>query len=476
MSESTQQYDNDCLVLQDLSGRDRPAKRKALQALDLALKSTLEHEIIFDKLLSTLLHCTASAIDGIREQAVNLIIRSVQKTIDLDSNMGMSIITKASERLKPGVEPTEETRAEWLVIVQKVVTKTSKLGVKDVEVLLDVAQIGIEDAFPEAQKQAGKLLVSLAREAPVLVGYAGEKPLHMATTLLVHRHSALRVLGLEAVEAILLRNARYVDVLFVQDQSTGRAPIVPTLMYDHAPQVRLALVQAVGRLFAAWPPSDRYNHAHQLLPVILTSSVDGFPQVVQAAQDMIALLGKQCAQDLVDSGLLDTLGEDAQVMGLMHVVHMAWEKTLKSLLHDIQHFIATRQITALSVLNLLVGFAAPKDVTRSLNRILHQLIVTYCTAPDSLTVEVASVLATKVPLPDIYLDILLPHLQKGHWTAETGAYPTATVLTAVLALLDALLNTPEQNISIPAKDRIKSALSKDHITSILPTGLNKFVN
>ncbi|KAI9025113.1 armadillo-type protein [Phycomyces nitens] len=472
----TNPYENECALLQDLSGRDRPAKRKALQTLDLALNSSLE-PTIRQKLLFTLLHCTASSIDGIREQAV--ILSRSQQTTNLDSIMAMPIITAASQRLKPGVETTEEIRAEWLMLVQTVVGNTPDLG-KEVEELLGIVQAGIDDGYPEAQKQAGKLLVKLARDASVWVGYAGERPLQMAMVLLVHRHAALRVLGLEAMEAILLRNGRYVDMLFVQDPSTGRAPIVPSLMYDHAPQVRLGLVNAMGHIFTAWPPNDRYNHAHQLLPVLLTSSVDEFPQVVEAAQDMLSRLGQQCAQDLVDSGLVDILESDAIVMGLMHVVHMAWEKTLNSLLHDIQHFIATRQITFLSVLGVLVSYAAPKDVTRSLNRILHQLIATYCTAPDQLvctkTLEVAHVLATKVPLPDIYLDILLPHLQKDHWAAETGAYPAATVITAVLGLLDALLETPGQTLSGPAKDRIRLALSQPHISPLLPTGLKQFIN
>ncbi|KAI7862952.1 hypothetical protein BDF14DRAFT_1708885, partial [Spinellus fusiger] len=91
------------------------------------------------------------------------------------------------------------------------------------------------------------------------------------------------------------------------DSDRGRAPVLPALLYDHSPLVRVALVNAMGRVLVQWSPKDRYTHAHIILPLLWTGTTDAYPDIVRASEERLAEIDHQCRVDMVEAGIAEDL-------------------------------------------------------------------------------------------------------------------------------------------------------------------------
>lgn len=95
------------------------------------------------------------------------------------------------------VEPTEEVRVIWLDIMLHIASEQRDISATQVEKALDILQLAIRDTTPDVQKKGGKALTELAKQHRKEIALAGERPMRMILDLLHHKHSALRVIGLE---------------------------------------------------------------------------------------------------------------------------------------------------------------------------------------------------------------------------------------------------------------------------------------
>lgn len=117
------------------------------------------------------------------------------------------------------VEPTEEIRVIWLDIMLHIAPGV--INATQVDKALDILQLAIRDTSPDVQKRGGNTLTELAKHHRKEVAFAGERPMRMILDLLHHKHSALRVIGLQVRDhcnggrvcvSITKSNIRYVII------------------------------------------------------------------------------------------------------------------------------------------------------------------------------------------------------------------------------------------------------------------------
>ncbi|KAI7862953.1 hypothetical protein BDF14DRAFT_1449317 [Spinellus fusiger] len=193
----------------DTCSNDRRAKQQALSSLhatmETALVSTQDSQQDIQNMVvgvvPDLLLCTQNPMDQVREESVQLLTRCVQSVSVVPVTVFDTITHQGLERFQPGVEPTEETRLAWVMLVHTALLHTQP---QQLETVLAIVQRTLVDTFPGVQKQGACLLATAARHAPVLMGYAGERPVKMTLGWLYHHHAAVRVLGLEPMRSLSL--------------------------------------------------------------------------------------------------------------------------------------------------------------------------------------------------------------------------------------------------------------------------------
>ncbi|KAI8381592.1 uncharacterized protein BYT42DRAFT_310597 [Radiomyces spectabilis] len=342
----------------------------------------------------------------------------------------------------------------------------------DAELCFSVLRLSITDPFPDVQKEGAASLITFSKRQTKAVGFMGDHAIGAIKPLLLHKHAAIRVYGIEAAKAILSVTSQGVPLLFIYDEADDRQAIVPNLVFDQSAAVRTALFQAMGDLLAEWSPRDRYAYADQLLPVLMAGTFDELSPVIETSQGKLSRVGEICTDDLVAAEILEQPAAGASTVGLQHLVHHCYDKALKELLQESTEFILVKQKKALEVLRLFVEYATVDDIVRSLKKILNRLVMVYAngSSENILSVkikEIAQTIAQKVPSPEIYIEVLLPRLEKLKLNSELK--PEATV-SAVVAILDFLIqDTKADSLGDVAKQRIMSTLSKNYIQAYLTT-------
>ncbi|KAI9267299.1 hypothetical protein EDC94DRAFT_515524 [Helicostylum pulchrum] len=128
--------------------------------------------------------------------------------------------------------------------------------------------------------------------------------------LLVHKHTAVRVLGIKSVEAVLLASAKGMHLLFEYEQVLDRQPIVPALIYDHSPLVRDHLFKALANLLCQWDPRDRYQYGERILPIILSGLFDELPSVQVTCKSSLNQVAQSCTRDLFEADIIHEVPTD----------------------------------------------------------------------------------------------------------------------------------------------------------------------
>ncbi|KAG0176053.1 HEAT repeat-containing protein 2 [Apophysomyces sp. BC1034] len=431
-------------ILSDRSTRDRFLKKKAIEqlnkeALDATSEWTTEDvAALLVELSPTLLLCTESSIEGVREQAVVLLGRFVSRT---DGSNVTSFLAQALQRLTQ--EPTEEIRASWLVLVRTLAEKGA-LAATDADKCLDIVQLAASDAFPEAQKESARLLVVLATKQYACVKYAGE-----------------RAVKTMAVETVLIATSQGTSQLFEYDEDNDRRPMVPSLVYDTSAAVRSALMSAMGHVLTAWAPRDRYTYADRILPVLLAGTVDEF--LADTANEILDRVDTVCIQDLVDCGILDEAKDQEKNAGLRHLVHQCYDRCLKQLLHDTLDFIVIKQATALQSLIMFLGYASVDDIVKTAKKLLNHIFILHSSCPPTVRPkldEVIQVLLSKMPI-DIWLDVLLPRLEASAHVLETAELPASAALSTTIYILNIVVGSAD--LPENATKHVLEALNRKHL-------------
>lgn len=96
-------------------------------------------------------------------------------------------------------ESTEEIRVAWMDVCVTLLDliPDAKISVTESELMMDVMQIGGEDPFSEVIQRGAKLIILYPQRQPKSTDYACERMVRLTIPLLIHKHTAVRVLGIK---------------------------------------------------------------------------------------------------------------------------------------------------------------------------------------------------------------------------------------------------------------------------------------
>lgn len=112
------------------------------------------------------------------------------------------------------------------------------------------------------------------------------------------------------MEAVLTASSKGLHLLFEYDENLDRQPVLPSLIYDNSALVRDNLFIVIGNLLCNWNPRDRYQYGGQILPIILSGTLDDLPNVQITCISSLSRVGKSCTQDLFDADIIKEIPTD----------------------------------------------------------------------------------------------------------------------------------------------------------------------
>lgn len=224
----------------------------------------------------------------------------------IDNTVVEKLLRSALKRMQE--EGTEEIRVGWMDLCTTLLRQLKKITVTLSELMMDIAQMAGKDAFSEVLQRDAKFILLYAQTQPKSTDYACERMIRLTVPLLVHRHTAVRVLGIKAMEGVLLASPKGLHLLF--EESSERQPIVPALVYDASPLVRDHLFLSLGKLLCDWSPRDRYQYGERILPIILQGTFDELPSVQVTCKSSLSGVGQSCARDLFEADIIHEMPTD----------------------------------------------------------------------------------------------------------------------------------------------------------------------
>ncbi|KAI8375074.1 hypothetical protein EDC96DRAFT_344673 [Choanephora cucurbitarum] len=258
-------------------------------------------------------------------------------------------------------------------------------------------------------------------------------------------------------------------ILFEYEPVLDRQPIIPNLVYDTSVLVLDSLFSMLGKLLCEWDPRSRYQYGELILPVILSGTLNELSTVQITCKNSLLKVGLSCTQDLVDAGVLDAFPADekeTEKIGLQHLVHMCYDKSVVYLIEQSTSFVQIRQETGLCSLKLLLEYAAVDDLVRSIKKLMQCLFQVFATAENQTDIQervyaILTLLANRLPSPEILLEALTLKLDKKRLINEADGLPSdMTVRTAILFLERTLTFI---NLSESETKRIVSILEKPYL-------------
>lgn len=224
----------------------------------------------------------------------------------IDSAVVEKLLRSALERMQK--EGTEEIRVAWMDLCTTLLSQLTKISVTQSEIMMDIVHMAGNDAFSEVLQRGAKFIMLYAQMQPRSTDYACERMIRLTVPLLIHRHTAVRVLGIKAMEAVLVASPKGLHLLF--EESPERQPIVPALVYDTSPLVRDHLFSSLGKLLCNWNPRDRYQYGERILPIILQGTFDELPSVQVTCKSSLSQVGQSCARDLFEADIIHEMPTD----------------------------------------------------------------------------------------------------------------------------------------------------------------------
>ncbi|KAI8093846.1 armadillo-type protein [Halteromyces radiatus] len=446
-------------VLKDGSTKERAKKKSALDKVkQLGFQETAswpvhEQTMLLETLLDSLvLWSTQSEIEYIREKTVMLLQCYVTR---IEQPKAKVVIETCLQRFPS--EETEEIRQGWIQVCVDVLNK--KQPHMDEEDWFTLATLAVKDPCPEVIKQGASLVLDLARLYPKAVAYRGEQTIiHSVIPLLIHKHAAIRVLGIKAMYQVLLCSSQGMKAL---------SDLLTKLVHDHTVQVRTTFFTSVGDLLIHWLPTDRYDHAGRLLPVLFAGLMDELTSIAETSRHQLDQLGKVCYQDLMDAGINTSSSSCSQVtVGLKHLVHQCYEASMKRLMDDSNDFIPNKKRTALAALDAFLSYVSSDDMIRSNKWVIQRWMIIMAGEQQHFIDKITCTIAHLITWP-ILLDQLLPRLSKPNLMAESSQLP-ANITVSVIWQIISMYHQAEP-ISDQDKQRIITSFRAPHVFPFLPS-------
>ncbi|KAI8811252.1 armadillo-type protein [Cladochytrium replicatum] len=419
---------------------DRMAKRRALdkirkETLGPGVQSLDERVLsyIFRVLLKPLCRCFSDPVEKVRDLSINLVRSYAPRVSDLPSSMHQIMPTLSARLAQQEItEPSEENR---LLLIHLMTELADLVGPKSGEGLRPFADEYIRtllkallDPYPDIRKESCRLVVKISAYAPKALSYAGDAVPKALLACLVHRHSSVRIEGLQALTSAILVDIAGLDAVLETVHSLGE---------DKQVAVREAVHAMVGRWLRELV--DRYMVGYKLLPILYSGMEDEVAKVRDACTAEMDRAGALYEVEWVDR-VKDELDYDTEHgsegrprAGSRHLARDNTMKIVEAAIAGLQNWNAEVRARWARVLCTLIRFAEV-NVTGYTAQILPALF-RVCASDEVYVVKGARRVAElhgRYVAPEIYLEVAIPQLY-------TGGGGTTTYRTGVLLILSSLL-------------------------------------
>jgi dynein assembly factor 5 len=229
--------------------------------------------------------CLSDTVESVRETAAvllhDIVVKlSQEKIIPILS----CLIPTLKDRLANKeimVESSEEIRLALLKLLKTIILKTNTNYNNYVEHSVDILKVVLSDAFQGCRKEACAIVELLAQYNSKALGLFGDALVKAVLPCIGHRHSAVRILGLQALKAAMIVNLDGLDAALTH---------LWMLTLDTTGNVREKLYTVAGEWLLELP--DRYSIGYKILPLLLAGLQDDMPSLREKSKFYINEAGK----------------------------------------------------------------------------------------------------------------------------------------------------------------------------------------
>ncbi|XP_033097480.1 dynein assembly factor 5, axonemal-like [Anneissia japonica] len=266
-----------------LSEGTRMVKKRALEGIRKETlcrnppPDSLVLQKVFDGVLKPLLKSIGEQVEKCRELSILLVIDFVDRISNPEEVLPYLMPTIV-QRLgnKEIVETSEELRLNLVELLTKIVDLTGKKISPYLDDFIRILERTILDPYAEVRKQSCVCTCKVARGIPEHFHMQSESLINPLLQCISHQHSKVRVQCIITIGDVL-QFGSHKPMENVISHLTQR-------LFDHSPQVRLAVTQVVGWWLMEFV--DRYSFHHKLIPILLTSQSDELPDISQKAYEL----------------------------------------------------------------------------------------------------------------------------------------------------------------------------------------------
>uniref|UniRef100_A0A8C1VW80 Dynein axonemal assembly factor 5 n=1 Tax=Cyprinus carpio TaxID=7962 RepID=A0A8C1VW80_CYPCA len=422
-----------------LNEDNKIARKRALEALK---RETVEQRLsggalqeLFGGLLKALLKCLSDPAETCRDTAIQILTGFIRAVPRPEDSLPY-LMPALAQRLggKEILEPAEELRLALMETLSLVLEVCGRQLAPYLEDMIKILQRTITDPFPEVKKESCKCVISVAQSIPDHFHLQAESLLKPLLQTISHQHSQVRVSVTQATGAVIQHSTgkNVDDVLSHLAQR----------LFDDSPRVRKAVTVVVGDWLLRLP--DRYSYFHKLIPLLLSSLSDEIPEIRTLAEDLWKKIGSQWEKenedDLKDkmdfrlpAPALYTSGVERPGLGCRELVVRNLSKLLPAVGRDIGDWLVQTRVKTAQLLRVLL-LHAEDHCTQHLQSLLTVLYHA-CADPETdvraQCLESAKLLGAFVSA-EVYLKLLLPHVEDFTSCSSASPWAPLTVLGAIL--------------------------------------------
>ncbi|XP_051572225.1 dynein axonemal assembly factor 5-like [Myxocyprinus asiaticus] len=422
-----------------LNEDNKSARKRALDAIK---RETIEKNLssgtlqeVFDSLMKSLLKCLSDPAETCRETSIQIITGFI-RSVPTPENCLPYLMPALAQRLggKDILEPAEELRLALVEMLSLVVEVCGKHLAPYLDDMMKILQRTIIDPFPEVKKESCKCTVSFAMCVPEHFHMQAESLLKPLLQTISHQQSQVRVSATQAIGAVIQYSAgkNVDDVLSHLAQR----------LFDDSPRVRKIVTVVVGNWLLHLP--DRYSFFHKLIPLLLSSLSDDIPELRTIAEDLWKQVGAQWEKEneddlkdkmdfLLPAPTLYTSGGERPGLGCRELVVRNLSKLLPAVSRDICDWLVQTRVKTAQLLRVLL-LHAEDHCTQHLQLLLTVLYHTCADTENDVRtqcLESAKLLGAFVS-PEVYLKLLLPHVEDSTSCSSSSPWAPLMVLGAVL--------------------------------------------
>ncbi|KNE59252.1 hypothetical protein AMAG_03563 [Allomyces macrogynus ATCC 38327] len=392
---------------------DRSAKRRTLDGWRRSVVDPLMREksppltlAVTLALAPCLARLLRDKVEKCRELSGQILTSLISDLMDVKSllpTLVPALVDRLARDDQP--EPSEEIRLDNLRLLVTLADKSGSMASLITADVCSVLDHTLVDSYPEVRKESCKAIVLLAVHAPAALRLHAEKLLKRLVPSLSHRHSAVRIVALQAVGTAMQVDASIFKEIW---------PSVRKLALDSSPAVR----QQLYTVALNWQTQlvDRYSYAACMLSVLIGGLSDEVLELRAKCQAAIANVSRVYETEWAER-VKDKLDYEPNrtLIGFRTLVHENLLKMTDSLVEDLGDWTVEVRRWAAQTLAQLLPFAEG-HISGYLGKLLPALAKVVHEPFAPLVFQTASAIGQYVA-PDLLLHLMVPHLRTPSYLA-----------------------------------------------------------